>query len=125
MDLITPQSLADSLAACKDAVRIIEDNGRYLNLNPRGEPRLGKHGLYGPVGGRAPAEREHALLWVLNQSDGAHSLLDIARRSGLPFAAVHAAACDLEKARLLRPVRAAVTKRTAGRRRGGKIGRKS
>jgi aminopeptidase-like protein len=33
-----------------------------------------------------------ALLWVLNLSDGAHSLFEVAARSGLPFAAVaHAA----------------------------------
>ena len=33
-----------------------------------------------------------ALLWVLNLSDGRHSLLDVAERAGLPFAAVRAAA---------------------------------
>jgi aminopeptidase-like protein len=33
-----------------------------------------------------------ALLWVLNYSDGDHSLLDIAERSGLTFDAVRHAA---------------------------------
>ena len=33
-----------------------------------------------------------AMLWVLNLSDGDHSLLDIAERSGLPFDAVADAA---------------------------------
>ncbi len=89
---------------------------------------MGKHGLYGAIGGRAPAEREHALLWVLNQSDGAHTLLDIAQRSGLSFAALRAAARELEGAKLLRPVRtrspvASVTGRTAPAQRGGKIRR--
>jgi aminopeptidase-like protein len=32
------------------------------------------------------------MLWVLNQSNGSRSLLDIAERSGLAFAAVRAAA---------------------------------
>jgi aminopeptidase-like protein len=50
-------------------------------------------------GGR---EREAALLWVLNLSDGRHTLLDIADRSGLPFAAVRAAATALVEADLLR-----------------------
>jgi aminopeptidase-like protein len=118
--LITPAALAGSLEACQHAVQIIEGNGRYLNLKPQGEPRLGKHGLYGAIGGRAPAEREHALLWVLNQSDGALTLLNIAQRSGLSFAAVLAAARDLEAAKLLRPVRS-VTRRTPPGRRGGKI----
>ena len=33
-----------------------------------------------------------ALLWVLNQSDGAASLLDIAERAGLPFPLIAEAA---------------------------------
>ena len=33
-----------------------------------------------------------ALLWVLNLSDGRHSLLDIAERAEMPFTAVRAAA---------------------------------
>jgi aminopeptidase-like protein len=101
LELITPQALADSLGACQDMVAIIEANQSYVNRSPKGEPRLGKRGLYGAVGGREPLEREHALLWVLNQSDGHHSLLDIAQRSGLKFAAVQAAAAELHKARLL------------------------
>jgi aminopeptidase-like protein len=36
------------------------------------------------------------VLWVLNLSDGGYSLLDIADRSGLPFAAIHGAAKALE-----------------------------
>ena len=38
------------------------------------------------------------MLWVLNQSDGERSLLDVAERSGLPFAAVRDAALRLERA---------------------------
>ena len=34
----------------------------------------------------------NARLWVLNLSDGEHSLLDIAERSGLSFAAISDAA---------------------------------
>ena len=101
LELITPQALADSLGACQDMVAIMEANQSYVNRSPKGEPRLGKRGLYGGVGGREPLEREHALLWVLNQSDGHQSLLDIAQRSGLKFAALQAAAAELQKARLL------------------------
>jgi aminopeptidase-like protein len=42
-----------------------------------------------------------AMLWVLNLSDGDHSLLDVAERAGLPFALVAEAAADLEAAGLL------------------------
>ena len=41
------------------------------------------------------------LLWVLNLSDGSHSLLDIAERSGTRFEAVVAAANALQVAGLL------------------------
>jgi hypothetical protein len=101
--LIWPEYLEQSLAACKLFVTVLEDDGRYVNRSPKGEPQLGKRGLYGAIGGLKPAVREHAMLWVLNQSDGSHSLLDIARRSGLAFDAVRDAAVALERAGLLRP----------------------
>jgi aminopeptidase-like protein len=41
------------------------------------------------------------MLWVLNLSDGGHSLLDIAIQSGLPIAALSAAADELSNAGLL------------------------
>jgi aminopeptidase-like protein len=59
------------------------------------------------TGGSHPGEVEHALLWVLNQSDGSASLLDIAERSGLSFDSVAAAADALQGAALLRPCSAA------------------
>jgi aminopeptidase-like protein len=42
-----------------------------------------------------------AMLWVLNLSDGEHSLLDVAERAGLPFALVADVAGALEQAGLL------------------------
>jgi aminopeptidase-like protein len=46
----------------------------------------------------------NARLWVLNFSDGEHSLLDIAERSGIPFSFVREAASLLTQAGLLVPV---------------------
>jgi aminopeptidase-like protein len=43
------------------------------------------------------------MLWVLNLSDGAHSLLDIAERSGIDFSVIDAAASVLEEHDLLGP----------------------
>jgi aminopeptidase-like protein len=72
-------------------------------LNPKCEPQLGKRGLYRMVGGTADAGvSEMALLWVLNQSDGKNSLLDIAERSGVRFEAIRKAAGVLEEHNLLR-----------------------
>ena len=46
-----------------------------------------------------------AMLWVLNLSDGEHSLLDIAERSGLPFATVRVAADALRRGRAAQGVK--------------------
>lgn len=113
--LIRPDCLAQSLEACKQFVTVLEGDGHFVNRNPKGEPRLGKRGLYGTVGGTSPREREHAMLWILNQSDGSKSLLDIARRSGLSFDVVREAARALEDAELLRPVAVRAARPAAGK----------
>jgi aminopeptidase-like protein len=71
------------------------------NLKPKGEPRLGKRGLYDLIGGERVQDSQLALLWVLNQSDGRHDLLAIAEKSGLPFSAVRDAATALLQTDLL------------------------
>ena len=81
---------------------MLEGNRRYRNLSPKGEPQLGRRGLYGQIGGRSDAEeRQMAMLWVLNLSDGDMSLLQVAERAGLPFALVADVAGALEQAGLL------------------------
>lgn len=104
LSFVRPDRLADSLEALVEIVHVLEHDGRYLNRYPKGEPQLGRRGLYRQTGGapRLP-QYETAVLWVLNQSDGRHSLLDIAARAGLPFAAVRQAAQALEEAGLVTP----------------------
>lgn len=114
LSLITPECLEQSYEACKRIMTVLEEDRHYVNLSPKGEPLLGRRGLYGTVGGRSPAEREHALLWVLNQSDGSRSLLDVARRSGLDFEMLREAAAALEGARLLAPKRGRATRSRRG-----------
>ena len=83
----------DSLDAVSTVMAVLEGDERFVNKNPKGEPQLGRRGLYGATGGAAKLPGfEFALLWVLNFSDGTHSLLDIAERAGLPFEGVRAAA---------------------------------
>ena len=55
-----------------------------------------------PPAGSVVGNEISARLWVLNFSDGQHSLLDIADRSGLPFAAISDAAQVLRQAGLLK-----------------------
>jgi aminopeptidase-like protein len=55
-------------------------------------------------GNRDEKLQETAMLWVLNQSDGEHSLLDIAERAGLGFDTVNDAAGLLLRHGLLKEV---------------------
>jgi aminopeptidase-like protein len=105
LDFVRPDALADSLARLLDALRVLEGDGRYRNLSPKGEPQLGRRGLYRALADRgADGDREMALLWVLNLSDGNHTLLSIAERSGLRFDAIHEAALLLTEHGLLREI---------------------
>lgn len=104
LSLVRPECLAESIRAVARIVAALDSDTRFVNLSPKCEPRLGKRNLYRPVGGTAPGEREHAMLWVLNQSSGKRSLLAIAERSGIPFHVIRSAADDLERAGLLRDV---------------------
>lgn len=102
-DFVSPDSMADTLATCREAFAVLDRNRSYVNLSPYGEPQLGKRGLYSSLGGRSDAkEAQMAMLWVLNLSDGEHSLLDIAERSELPFATVVVAADALLDADLIK-----------------------
>jgi aminopeptidase-like protein len=101
LDFVKPGSLAGSLGLCELVFDILERNRTYLNQNPKGEPQLGRRGLYTSTGGSSAASRQLALLWVLNLSDGSHALLDIAERSGLDFDTIGEAAEALEAAGLL------------------------
>ncbi|MEU6793950.1 DUF4910 domain-containing protein [Nonomuraea wenchangensis] len=102
-DFVTPQAMEDTLDALTRVVEVLEHERTYLNLSPYGEPQLGRRGLYGSLGGRSDTKQaQMAMLWVLNLSDGEHGLLDIADRSGLPFAAVKVAAESLLDAGLLK-----------------------
>jgi aminopeptidase-like protein len=63
---------------------------------------LGRRDLYRSTGGESIGTEINARLWVLNLSDGDHSLLDIAERSGLPFQTVYDAAELLKAGGLLK-----------------------
>jgi len=84
LGFVTAADLERSLDVYRAVVDELEGREVYRNLAPEGEPRLGKHGLYRSIGGdEAGRERELALLWVLNQSDGETDLATIGERSGL------------------------------------------
>jgi aminopeptidase-like protein len=101
LTFVTAEALEDSLAKALAIIEILEHDAAYVNLNPKGEPQLGRRGLYKNKGGTSPAGFEMALLWVLNFSDTRHTLLDVAERANLTFATIRRAAIALIDAGLL------------------------
>jgi aminopeptidase-like protein len=103
LHLVKPEYLADSLSKYLAVINILEHNKKYLNVNPHCEPQLGKRGLYSAFGGRQDAKiKELAILWMLNLSDGNHTLLDISERSDMSFESIHEAATLLQQHNLLK-----------------------
>lgn len=102
LDLVTPKALAGSLDMYCDVVDVLEANRTFVNTNPKCEPQLGRRGLYRAMGGHADTEdRQMAMLWLLNLSDGSNSLLDVAERSGLPFELIREVASVLRENELV------------------------
>ena len=101
LGFIRPSKLAESLRVCAAIVNVLENNRRYLSLNPFCEPHLGRRGLYRQRGGGGIDAEINARLWVLNLSDGTNSVLDIAERSGLSFTSLNDAAELLQEGGLL------------------------
>jgi len=102
LSFVHPRSLSESYSVCQSIFSILERNRSYLNSNPKCEPQLGKRGLYRVIGGaKDSGALELAMLWVLNLSDGQHSLLDIAERAQLSFNSVHQAVAALQEHGLL------------------------
>ncbi|MVT63902.1 DUF4910 domain-containing protein [Bradyrhizobium pachyrhizi] len=106
LSFIRPEHLGESFRIISEVIDLLEGNRSYYNTSPKGEPQLGRRGLYGAIGGdKDAAAANMAMLWILNLSDGHHSLLDIARRADLPFPVILKTAKVLERHGLLAPVR--------------------
>ena len=75
-----------------------------MNTSPKCEPQLGRRGLYEKIGGATSEAKTDtmSLLWVLNYSDGRHSLLYIASKSGIPMEKLQGAVEILLEADLLK-----------------------
>ena len=102
LSFVKPVNLLDSLRTVWRILEVLEGNATFVNQSSKGEPQLGRRGLYRKMGGYQDVEREQlAMLWVLNQSDGSHSLLSIAEKAKLPFRVVRNAANRLIDAKLL------------------------
>jgi aminopeptidase-like protein len=96
VSFISEKALVDSYNIFKRVFQFIEADRKFLNLFPKGEPQLGKRGLYDNVGGRNDSKiLQLAFLWVLNFSDGNNTLVDIAIRSDMTIDIIDEAASML------------------------------
>ena len=75
----------------------------FLNLNPKCEPKLDKIGVYRKIGGERYND-SLTILWVLNFSDGKHSLRHISLRSGIDFKQIKQTAELLQEKKLLKRI---------------------
>jgi aminopeptidase-like protein len=101
LEFVKADALAESLQVCLDVVEILEGNRVYCRTDPYCEPALGRRGLYEGGSSETAQFRNLARLWVLNLSDGSHSLFDIAERANLAFSVVREVATELVAHNLL------------------------
>ena len=81
--------------------RSLDANVAWRNTVARGEPQLGRRGLYRPVSTKERDAGRGYMMWLLNLADGEHDLLAIAERSGVPVEVLSALARELAEAGLL------------------------
>lgn len=102
LELVKPEALEDSFLMYRQIINMLEANMKYVNINSKCEPNLGKRGLYNMLGGDNWGKNfQLALLWILNLADGNHSLLDISKRSEIDFESISQAARKLVEHKLL------------------------
>lgn len=102
IELLSAETLQESFELYRRILHMLEVNRRYLNVNPKCEPQLGKRGLYNQVGGdHSGKDVQMAMLWVLNYSDGFHTVLDICEKSGLAYEVIEIAIRRLIESKLL------------------------
>jgi aminopeptidase-like protein len=104
LKFVKSEKLEDSLQKIKSVIEILEGNKTFLSLNPKCEPQLGKRGIYKTMNavGEEKAKLQMAILWILNLSDGANNLLDIAEKSSCSFGLIKDASTILLKNKLLK-----------------------
>jgi aminopeptidase-like protein len=94
LSFVKPEALAESYGVLAEILDLLEAERVYVRVDGRGEPQLGRRGLYRLISGQEQAggATQAALIWLLNLADGRHSLLDMCDRAGLPFRQIRSAA---------------------------------
>lgn len=78
-DFVSFEAMEDTVDMYFKLVKAYELDGTYENLSPFCEPQLGKRGLYPSIGNKEQkGDLLKKILYILNYSDGHHTLLEIA-----------------------------------------------
>jgi len=103
LEFVTPKGLEESYEIYTQVIDAIEHNHYYVNTKPYGEPFLTKYDLSSTVGSKKKLDISTVkILWILNLSDGKHSLVDIANKSQFPILEMTQTAERLEKVGLIK-----------------------
>lgn len=101
-EFIRFSTLIETLNVYFSIVKNIESNGFFKNTVMKGEPQLGRRGMYPPLGAAKTADgRTAALMWSLSLLDGSRDLFDVAEVSGIPMQSISEAVNELCSAGLL------------------------
>ena len=105
-DFVKPEALDQSYEVVATLLDLLDANRTYARTDGRGEPQLGRRGLYRAIAGQKEAggASQMDLLWVLNLADGKCSLLEMADRSDIPFGRLQKAVRLALDAELIREV---------------------
>ncbi|MFC7333132.1 DUF4910 domain-containing protein [Rhodocista pekingensis] len=101
LDLVRPEALEESYEVLGEVLDLLEADRVWRRVDGRGEPQLGRRGLYRLLSAQQGAACQESLLWVLNLADGTRSLLDMAEHSGLSFRELRDAAALAAEAGLI------------------------
>ena len=102
LDFIDIESMDESFDILKEIIFYLEYNKKYYNTNPKCEPNLGNRGLYDLMGAGKRDGKISLYKWILNYSDGEHSLIDISNKCDTDFHSILEAAKDLEMVDLIK-----------------------
>ena len=113
LELVTAGQIGEALSVYIELQKILDGNSPYQSTVSKGEPNLGKRGLYPSTGGgnkqpgslQEASETGHsdldAITWLLFLADGKHDLMTVAERSGIRFEKLAMIASRLEEHKLI------------------------
>jgi aminopeptidase-like protein len=102
LEFVSAGRILEAATVVVELLDVLDSDLVPRNLEPYGEPQLGRRQLYRSTGGAIDNKSaEMAYLWLLSLADGSTDLVEIASRAELPLPTIVAAARDLHAAGLL------------------------